>query len=164
MASHPQEVLENAIDLNHFAHLHRMPPCRNVQLAAEGPILRAVNRFTGGPGDGADEPIPTEVTFVGLGLLVARHRADGWDGFVLTACSPLDGLLVQVRIWVTVRGELPPARLAAALDGLSGAVFANVDQDALIWSNKLCLAEPLLAPGEEGIAAFRRWATQFHRG
>jgi len=171
LVDHPQDVVENAIDIGHIGPLHgyRNPRVRH-PFEADGPS------FTVGAAGQRMFPVvgPVEVVFDivvhGLGHIwvdarIPRLRAAAMFQAMTT---PLDPLRVEIRFSVALRVGTDPASAGARLlsraltSGLGPAFRRDLRQDFPVWEHKAYVEQPKLAKGDGPIAAYRRWTEQFY--
>lgn len=173
IVDHPQEIVENAVDIGHIGPIHHY---RNVRvrrpMAVDGP------RFTIGPA--AERVLPGvgrldvefDVEAHGLGYIFVTARLPRLRAAALfqAMATPIDPLRVEVRFTVSIRIGRGAARsstwsplLSRALTvGLARAFWADLTLDFPIWENKVLLERPRLARGDGPVIPFRRWARQFY--
>jgi nitrite reductase/ring-hydroxylating ferredoxin subunit len=171
LVDHPQEVVENAIDIGHIGPLHgyRNPRVRR-------PFEAQGASFTVGAAGERVFPLagPVEIRFDivvhGLGHLwvdatIPRlHAAAVFQAMT----TPLDPLRVDIRFSVALRvgtdPESPHAQLLSRLltRGLGPAFRRDLRQDYPVWEHKVYVEQPRLAKGDGPIPAYRRWAEQFY--
>ncbi len=156
--THPQEVMENTVDIAHFRYVHGVTGFGAVELIEDGPMLRSIASVTMQTGRGeVDGAIESEVW--GLGLDVVRQRGIG-DATVLFSVTPIDPGRVRARYTFMVpRDGDGPSRYGAAV---MREFCRQIVQDIPIWERKRYRARPKLAMGEGAILDFRRWAQQFY--
>lgn len=182
IASHPQEIAENSVDIGHFRYVHGYDEVKVFEEAqADGPVLygkygmaRMAN-FVGKNG----RMVHIEFDFKEFGLgfafveatvqeygLVSRH-------FVLP--MPIDGKVIQLRIGVSVKMDFDP-KLIHPLLGLVPRPVLNyfllkgyfreytrdVTDDFNVWKNKAYVHPPYLAKGDGPVVLYRKWAQQFY--
>ena len=158
--THPQEVLENAVDIAHFQFVHGVSSFGDLSFVEDGPMLRSTAELAlttpQGPVAGA---VVNEMW--GLGVDINRVVGIGDNATILTL-TPIDGETVDLAY-----AFLSPR--ASNGDGLShfgqGHVrdtIAQIEADFPIWEHKVHRASPSLAQGEGAILAFRRWASRFY--
>lgn len=175
IVDHPQEIVENAVDVGHIAPIHGY---RNVRvrrpLEVDGP------RFRIGPAAQRVFPLLGEVDVVfdveahGLGYIwvsasIPRLRA---EALFQAMATPIDPCHVTLRFSVAIRAGIAtrtPSASALLLSraltvGLAPAFWRDLSLDFPIWENKAYLARPRLAQGDGPIGPFRRWAGQFYAG
>jgi nitrite reductase/ring-hydroxylating ferredoxin subunit len=171
LVDHPQDVVENAIDIGHIGPLHgyRNPRVRR-PFEAHGPS------FTVGAAGQRVFPLSAAVDIVfdivvhGLGhIWVDATIPQLRTAAVFQAMTtPLDPLSVEIRFSVALRVGTDHARPAAQLlsrlltNGLGPAFRRDLRQDFPVWEHKVHLDQPRLAKGDGPIAAYRRWAEQFY--
>jgi phenylpropionate dioxygenase-like ring-hydroxylating dioxygenase large terminal subunit len=165
---HPQEVLENAVDLAHFLSVHQAAAMPDVRVEVEGPRFTAVTtnqRLKSATGyfDGA---VTSELW--GLGIDVARVTGVV-DTVVVLGLTPISEGRVHARFAVTarVRGGHAARSEDAALELARKAqerAIAEFKADLVIWEHKRYEPSPKLTAGERLIVQYRRWAQQFYVG
>jgi phenylpropionate dioxygenase-like ring-hydroxylating dioxygenase large terminal subunit len=179
LVDHPQDVVENAIDIGHIGPLHgyREPRVRT-PFAPHGPT------FTVAAAGQRVFPLarPIEIVFDiavdGLGHIwvdatIPQLRT---AAIFQAMTTPLDPRRVEIRFSVALRvagdptgsrahpaaerGKLLLSRLLTR--GLGPAFRRDLGQDFPIWEHKVYVAQPRLAKGDGPIAAYRRWVEQFY--
>ncbi len=171
LVDHPQDVVENTVDIGHFGPLHGY---RNVHVRRpfrpDGPFFAF--------GASAERPFPlggsVEVLFDivvhGLGHIwaaAAMPRLRSAAVFQAMA-TPLDPLHVEIRFSVALRvGSAATNARAQLLSGLLTRMLApafrrDLARDFPVWEHKVYLDQPRLAKGDGPIGAYRRWARQFY--
>jgi nitrite reductase/ring-hydroxylating ferredoxin subunit len=172
LVDHPQDVVENSIDIGHIGPLHGYRDARvRRPFQARGPV------FTVAAGGHRAFPLGPSVEVVfdvvahGLGHIwvdarIPRLRA---SALFQAMTTPLDPLRVEIRFSVALRaGDGPPGSrarllLSHALTRALGPAFRrDIEQDFPVWEHKVYLDRPRLAKGDGPIPAYRRWARQFY--
>ena len=163
---HPQEVLENSVDLAHFLTVHGAARMPDVNVRIDGPRLTATTtnqllRSTKGYFEGG-----VSSDLWGLGIDVARITGVV-DTVAVLALTPIDGRRVHARFAVTARSGGPgekrdPAAALALAQKAKDRVIAEFETDLVIWEHKRYEPRPRLTKGERLITRFRRWAQQFY--
>ncbi|HEX2070497.1 MAG TPA: Rieske 2Fe-2S domain-containing protein [Thermoleophilaceae bacterium] len=170
---HPQEIVENAVDIGHIGPIHHY---RNVRV--RNPFAVDGTRFTIGPA--AERIFPMlgavdvlfDVEAHGLGYIsvtanIPRLRA---AALFQAMSTPIDPCRVDLRFSVSIRlgaAGRPSSQTALFVSrlltvALSGAFWRDLSLDFPIWENKAYLPRPRLAKGDGPIMPFRRWASQFY--
>lgn len=178
VSSHPQEVLENTVDTQHFVKVHGYRDFEEVAPArVNGPHFHASYRFTRALLDHPASPrVPIEIEIQASGLGYSR---------VEVTVAPVQ---LRARLEVMVTPELgerctlrsatrvqapalprsfsflqwPVERLfdgVAHLAALGGR--ADVRDDLHLWQHKIYAARPVLVRDDGPIGLYRRWARQF---
>ncbi|HMJ04110.1 MAG TPA: Rieske 2Fe-2S domain-containing protein [Conexibacter sp.] len=175
IVDHPQEIVENAVDVGHIGPIHHYTNVRVRQpLALDGPRLRI------GPAGERVFPLLGDVDVIfdveahGLGYIWVRATIPRLQAAALfqAMATPIDPCRVTLRFSVAVRTGIaqraPSGRsllLSRALTvGLAPAFWRDLRRDFPIWENKAYVERPRLAKGDGPIGAFRRWADQFYAG
>jgi nitrite reductase/ring-hydroxylating ferredoxin subunit len=172
LVDHPQEVVENSIDIGHIGPLHGYRHARvRRPFEAHGPS------FTVAAGGYREFPLtpPVEVVFDivahGLGHIwvnarIPRLRA---SAVFQAMTTPLDPLHVEIRFSVALRvgtharSSSERLLLSRLLTRALGPAFrSDIQQDFPVWEHKIYIEQPRLAKGDGPIPAFRRWARQFY--
>lgn len=168
-----QDTVENILDVRHLAPVHGVGSTQASPAEANGPVLRMrMTRSTTPRWLPGRRRIHAEALIVleGLGSAVSQTR--------------LDGLGMTLYIWVlhTPIGprrllhhlltgcQLDHPRLPVADQALTRAlarmalpgVIRIARQDVPIWTHQHHLRHPHLAPGDEALGTYRRWARQFY--
>ena len=162
--THAQEVLENAIDIHHFAHVHGWPKAANATMKADGPVLEIANHFQGHQTKDSNGSDSTQMHLFGLGVVLTRTIVrNGSESCLVTLVVPVDVDRIEVQIGMATKknpqSDAPERRLRESLERL--ATF--LAQDAEIMAHKKYVDAPALTPSEDGILVFRQWARQFYR-
>jgi hypothetical protein len=169
--SHPQELVENSIDITHFSALHGL---RNAQLVEppmfDGPRMRVDYTYTQLTPWKSGVHVKMRIRNDGLGLVVDEVDMRGLSLRVFSLATPvserdtLQHLLVSVR----KRGRsLPGKAFWRGIEKMSGpfilrGLVDQIKQDDPVWTNKKYLRRPAIADGDGPIHAYRRWASQFY--
>jgi nitrite reductase/ring-hydroxylating ferredoxin subunit len=159
---HVQEIIENAVDLGHFSHVHayREYP-KNPSLSVDGHRFR-VSIESDRRVLGLVSNTAVEITYHGMGLAVARIHSNYVDMIGLLTPTPIDEEYVDVSLWILFKKTRNPL-----LDFVTSLVVprdirADFANDIPIWENKAYLTKPLLCGGDGPIMKIRRWAEQFY--
>jgi nitrite reductase/ring-hydroxylating ferredoxin subunit len=167
---HPQEVVENAIDIGHFGAVHGTSGAEITRpLELTGPRLSLgtavyrdiplLGRF--------DVEFDVEAHGVGYVYVRAYMRQLKLTALVQIMPVPLDPCRIATRFTVSARIGSSGSKVARYSSWLATQLFAKpswqgADQDTPIWRNKVYLKQPRLAPGDGPIMRFRGWAEQFY--
>jgi nitrite reductase/ring-hydroxylating ferredoxin subunit len=170
--SHPQEIIENGVDIGHLSALHGLTNFNLIEpLTIDGPRLRIGYGFTQRVPCVSEFHVELGIRSHGLGLtLVETNVFGGWAVRELSLPTPVGERETLLRLCVTVRRRgrnavskalwscLEPMITGGVLLGLA----LQVKRDRRIWNNKKYLRRPAIAAGDGPIPAFRQWATQFY--
>jgi nitrite reductase/ring-hydroxylating ferredoxin subunit len=167
---HPQELVENSIDIAHLSTLHGL---RNAQLVGppifDGPRVRVdytYSRLT----PWTSHVDKMRIRIDGLGFVVDEVDIRGFSLRFFALWTPvgerdtIQYLLVSVR----KRGRsLPGKAFWCGVEKMSGPLILRgfvdqIKQDEPVWANKKYLRRPAIADGDGPIHAYRRWASQFY--
>ncbi len=169
LATHPQEVFENTVDITHIGPVHRG---RNARIIGKpernGPMLR-VNLEFHAPGDIVGMPeqindVHLEVTLRGLGAAIVHTHVRNVDVRARQRLylTPVDEGHVDIRGIVHVVPTDDPVFTEELADLFFRAYVEDFSKDFPIWENKRYLTRPTLAKGDGPIGLYRRWCTQFY--
>ena len=163
LRTHPQEMVENGLDWQHFPTVHKMDPPRSPRFRFEGPS------YSWGMDSGKDytlqefrEDFDLGGENWGLGYSVTRQKG-AFETCVVTGMTPIDRGSVRVRLGVIARrnGESDEA-MARTLQKYVEEHAVVATQDFEIWEHKLYRPNPLLCEEDGPIAEYRRWVRQFY--
>lgn len=150
---HVQELAENVPDMAHFAVVHGVPGTPRAEVEVDGHIYRqrSIVAETG-------DAFTTQEAF-GLGLVWLRT---GSGLIFLTATTPIDDVLVDLRLLFLVHEGDGATELSARSKAMVQAIADNTARDVPIWEHKVYREKAPLVPGDGPINVLRRWARQFH--
>jgi phenylpropionate dioxygenase-like ring-hydroxylating dioxygenase large terminal subunit len=158
--THPQEVLENAVDIAHFRFVHGVSSFGALSAEEDGPMLRSTAELAlttpRGPVAGA---VTNEMW--GLGIDINRVVGIGSNATILTL-TPIDGDHVDVAYAFLSPRAADGEGISRFGQGHVRDTIAQIEADFPIWEHKVHRANPSLAIGEGAILSFRRWARQFY--
>jgi phenylpropionate dioxygenase-like ring-hydroxylating dioxygenase large terminal subunit len=169
LATHPQEVFENTVDMAHIGPVHRG---RNARLLGKpernGPFLR-VNLEFHAPGDIVGMPeqlndVHLDVSLRGLGAVIVHTHVRNVDVRARQRlyATPVDETHIDIRGIVHVLATDDPVFTEELADLFYRAYVEDFAKDFPIWENKRYLTRPTLAKGDGPIGVYRRWCTQFY--
>jgi nitrite reductase/ring-hydroxylating ferredoxin subunit len=172
--THPQEVLENTVDVGHFAAVHRYQDIDVVApVAVDGPHLTMSYAATRRWAPGLRTRFRLDITASGLGYSRVEIHGLPLPARTVVMPTPVDGEITEVRV-ITQIGLLPEHRLTRALprqwlaDHIVQLAAAEMGRDFAadirIWEHKRYLERPRLIDGDGPIGRYRRWARQFYPG
>ena len=161
--THPQEVMENAIDWPHFTSVHMMdaPRVRNEKF--EGRMFhwnigtkKTVQTM------GVEDSFFIEAQNWGLGYSFLTYTGM-FTTIIATGLTPIDAESTRIQFAVIGkkdgRSEDETRELLKAyMDDQALAI----QQDFEIWEHKKFRPRPMLCDGDGPIGEFRRWARQFY--
>ena len=162
IATHPQEMAENAADPAHFLYVHRTANLPEWETVYDGPDSNGVQR--------ASMPTPRG-QFDGAIHTGSRGPGQGYtrfegiaETFLMGLTTPIDEDRVKVRFAFT-----QPKRGGEVQNGgVNAAIIANIvgqmEEDKPIWEHKIYRPLPILCDGDGPIAKFRKWYAQFYAG
>jgi nitrite reductase/ring-hydroxylating ferredoxin subunit len=160
----PQEIMENAIDWPHFAHVHSMAAPDDRSESFEGPLFtwRIDTRYEDSPVAGPSTDLHLRAYNWGLGYC-ANYYTGAFATLSVTALTPIDAETTELFHGVIGRLDgRSPEQAAAELTTQMDEQAEVVQQDFAIWEHKRYRELPTLCEGDGPIPAFRRWAGQFY--
>jgi phenylpropionate dioxygenase-like ring-hydroxylating dioxygenase large terminal subunit len=182
LRDHPQETVENGVDIGHFAIVHGYSDVQVEQdITTEGHIFRA--------GYAATRPMPVlgrlgakvrfhfELAAYGLGysLVNVRVPAFGVQSRLFILATPTETDSITLHLALSLRKIKPGKQFHPLLGFVPGSLLSDLiaraihsslvhdaNQDFVIWENKRYIHPPALAQGDGPIGKFRTWARQFY--
>ena len=172
IVGHPQEVVENTVDIGHIGPLHGYRHARMRQpFTAHGPFFTlAASGERVVPLAGSVEVL-FDVAVHGLGHIWATATIPRLRTAAMfqAMATPLDPTRVEIRFSAALRvgSSITNARaqllLSRLLTSTLGPAFRrDLEQDFPVWEHKAYLDQPRLAKGDGPITPYRRWARQFY--
>lgn len=169
LATHPQEVFENTVDITHIGPVHRGRHARLLgKPERNGPMMR-INLEFHAPGDIVGMPeqindVHLEVTLRGLGAVIVHTHVRNVDVRARQRlyATPVDETHIDIRGIVHVVATDDPVFTEELADLFYRAYVEDFAKDFPIWENKRYLTRPTLAKGDGPIGVYRRWCTQFY--
>jgi phenylpropionate dioxygenase-like ring-hydroxylating dioxygenase large terminal subunit len=165
--THPQEVLENSVDWEHFQTVHGMPAPQDRHETFEGKTFRWVvgrSRTSRPRSASREEDCLVDSLHLGLGFGWLRYNGM-YRTIVASGVTPIDHETVEIRLGVF--GRRDGRSDAATREGLEAYIEGQasaMEQDLPIWESKCYQARPVLGDADSTIVAFRRWAGQLYSG
>jgi phenylpropionate dioxygenase-like ring-hydroxylating dioxygenase large terminal subunit/putative sterol carrier protein len=169
LATHPQEVFENTVDITHIGPVHNGRKARILgKPEREGPTM-VINLEFLAPGDIVGMPdqlndVHLHVTMRGLGAVIVQthvRNVDTWARQRLYA-TPVDETHIDIRGIVHVRETDDPVFTEELAELFYRAYVEDFAKDFPIWENKRYLTRPTLAKGDGPVGVYRRWCAQFY--
>ncbi|MFO7563241.1 MAG: Rieske 2Fe-2S domain-containing protein [Enhygromyxa sp.] len=169
LATHPQEVFENTVDITHIGPVHRGQRARLLgKPERDGPTM-VINLEFHAPGDIVGMPeqlndVHLEVTMRGLGAVIVHTHVRNVDirARQRLYATPVDEGHIDIRGIVHVLEQDDPEFTAELEDLFYRAYVEDFAKDFPIWENKRYLTRPVLAKGDGPVGVYRRWCTQFY--
>jgi 3-ketosteroid 9alpha-monooxygenase subunit A len=163
LRTHPQEVMENAIDWAHFMIVHKTAPPKHRESHFEDAMFKWVidaplDNVVGGP---------SENLFLigenwGLGFNSIHYRGAA-ETFSVATLTPLnDGKMRLTNHVIGKKGSRSEADAMGELRAQMEEQSKIVAQDFAIWENKSYRDKPMLCDGDGPILEYRLWARQFY--
>lgn len=172
LRTHPQEILENAMDLAHFPVVHNKltRAVESLDLTVDGPFLvhrtfQHCQTFKLARLLGVDVAGPVDTHIYGLGLAANRAVVDVRVQLSYTLVffvTPIEEDVLDLTIYVAVPKRPSRAATFLLLRQAMYAVRRTIDEDKPVWETKAYLARPTLAEGDGPVTPYRRWARQFY--
>jgi 3-ketosteroid 9alpha-monooxygenase subunit A len=163
--SHLQEMGENAVDVAHFACVHKMGAPVLDRVRADGRLFVAETHGFATEDSAPYVPVGQRSSFVttcfGPGASLVRFRSTVSTTLFATQ-TPLDGERCAM-LWRTSVKRLEGDDATGLLErGYVDNLLRQVGEDIVIWEHKRYAAAPLLCDGDGEIALWRRWFSQFY--
>jgi phenylpropionate dioxygenase-like ring-hydroxylating dioxygenase large terminal subunit len=168
IVDHPQEIVENAVDIGHIGPIHGY---RDVRVRE--PMATDGHRMTIGPAakrvfpGGKELDVLFDVEAHGLGYIAVDASLPQLRATArfLAMATPIDPVRMDLRFSVALRiasrrrRSEPLARFTSRFltRSLAPAFWRDLSRDFPIWENKAYVASPRLAKGDGPIMPFRRW-------
>lgn len=169
--SHPQEILENGMDIIHSIAVHPQQTERieTQELKIDNSVLtisldHTYNLFLAAKMLGQKIRGPHEITLYGLGVAVNRVLVEpmGFEYFYLFTVTPIDAEYIEMQSFLSMKKVSNPLATKFLLRKALQEGTKVIDQDVPIWENKAYLSNPLLSEEDGPIARYRLWASQFY--
>jgi hypothetical protein len=153
--THPQEIIENTVDVAHFVSVHRY---RDVEITrpmtTDGPHLRMSYAVRRGP-----MRMALDITASGIGYSRVEIDVHGLRLRTVVMPTPVDDDMTEVRAITQVA---VPGVVGAAIGQVAAiAMGRDFAADIAIWENKVYQDPPRVCAGDGPIGAYRTWARQF---
>lgn len=181
LRTHPQEIIENTVDLGHFSMVHGYQGCEIVEdMKTDGPHLSMQYIATRNNGlFGRYDPnklrmhLNINASGVGFSRAQVKDLALGLCFRFVVMPTPVDDEHVEVRVitqvaepeggfWNVLKLILPVGLLTRSLARIASREMAkDFTPDRRIWENKRYQGKPKLAPGDGPIMPYRTWAEKF---
>jgi 3-ketosteroid 9alpha-monooxygenase subunit A len=169
---HPQYVLENGVDVEHFKFVHKtpiVPVFTRHDFDTPVSYVDFTITFEGDENQSIDD-VKSGVEAINGGLGLAVTKSSGMvDNRTISAVTPVDENTSDVRFTVYIGrtpGKSDPARqerARAKAQEFGQDVIRQFSQDIYIWSHQRYSDPPALSLSEfKGFTAIREWAKQFY--
>ena len=161
--THPQEIMENAIDWPHFSFVHLMDPPKNRTHEFSGPMFKW-NIWTRKDVQtmGVSDDFSIQAQNWGLGFDWLLYTGM-FTTVIVAGLTPIDEETTQIHFGVIGKKDgrsedETRALLKAYMDDQSLAI----QQDFEIWSHKAFQVRPALCESDGPIGEYRKWTKQFY--
>jgi phenylpropionate dioxygenase-like ring-hydroxylating dioxygenase large terminal subunit len=161
--THPQEIMENAIDWPHFESVHLMavPSARGEKF--DGPMFfwnigtqKTVQTM------GQPDTLYMEAQNWGLGFNFL-HYTGMFKTIIASGLTPIDAETTHIQFAIIGKKEgRTEEETRALLKAYMHDQALAIQQDFEIWSHKQFRPRPTLCDGDGPIGEFRKWARQFY--
>lgn len=179
---HPQETVENGVDIGHFAVVHGYDAV-NVRkdLQIEGPhfhVSYAARRpmpYLGALGAKVDFDFALDIYGLGFSLVNVTVSKYGAQARLFILARPTVKDRIDLGLALSLKkiddpGKVHPlARLVPRqvltnliARGIHQSLIHDTKQDLVIWEHKRYIHPPALAEGDGPIGKYRIWARQFY--
>jgi len=182
LRDHPQETVENGVDIGHFAIVHGYEAVRvRRELITDGPTFTL--------GYAARRPMPLfgrlgakvdfefDLRIFGLGCSLVETYVPRYDirSRLFILAVPTDPGQIRLNLALSLQRITRPERfhpLARVMPrplldqmvarGIFDGLVNDVRQDLVIWERKRYVHTPALAQGDGPIGRYRQWCRQFY--
>jgi nitrite reductase/ring-hydroxylating ferredoxin subunit len=176
VATHPQQVMENAIDTGHLIELHGQPSSYCPEISFEGSVITLAGDFLAALPVGRKIRIESKFTMYGLGAIIAEVEVarPRFRTRILVLPTPVAPWRVRLSIAMSAMA-VPDHREASRLAELHSTVMARImrriifhllttdnNLDFPVWQYQEYQPQPRLAHGDGPIGKYRKWAEQFY--
>ncbi len=163
LKTHPQEIMENAIDWPHFEQVHSMDVPSHKEHSFDGPMFKwVIDAGYENVVDGPSRRLFLVAENWGLGLCKIHYNG-AFETLSVGTMTPID----RDTLWfsnavIGRKGERSDEEAMADLKAQMDEQQNITNQDFRIWENKRYRPNPVLCDGDGPIPEFRRWARQFY--
>ncbi|HYC01168.1 MAG TPA: Rieske 2Fe-2S domain-containing protein [Candidatus Limnocylindrales bacterium] len=161
--THPQEIMENAIDWPHFNFVHLMDPPKDRSNSFHGPMFKwQIGTKKEVQTMGVTDSFTIEAENWGLGFDWLKYTGM-FTTMIVAGLTPIDTETTQIHFGVIGAKdgrseEETRALLKAYMDDQSLAI----QQDFQIWEHKGFQVRPSLCEADGPIGEYRKWTKQFY--
>ena len=160
LATHIQEMYENAVDIQHFAHVHGMQ-IERVNWQGDGAIATLVLDLKRDASQQTNEAGESSFRSFMYGPGLSLTRVTGrMAGVSIQTLTPLDDELCEVVHTYYAKKAEPATK--AELEGFFDFYASDWELDFKLWNQKIYRPQPLLAENDGDVGRFRRWYKQFY--
>ncbi|WP_445632768.1 cholesterol 7-desaturase [Nostoc sp. DSM 114161] len=169
--THPQEMVEQNMDIAHLFLLHKKTFCGIKEVNCE------INEHLFGLRTQPQYHLPLleklgfetegylKTTCYGLGYQINYSRLKTiteWNVIALFFLTPIDEEYLDVRVLVSVKKFLNPLATKALQKKAIASIKTNITEDIPILENKAYPSVPVLCEEESLIQQYRQWVRQFY--
>ncbi|WP_084598966.1 Rieske 2Fe-2S domain-containing protein [Actinoplanes subtropicus] len=176
LPGHPQDVVENAVDIGHLSVFHKFYGIEIAEpISFDGPHFHARYRWKQRFPMIGTRSVEYETSVSGLGyiLVTAEVPKLGLSARMWAMATPIAPWRIEFRFATSISalsGRPGPAVTNLASATLSRAltraalliVSPEATRDVPVWATKTYLEHPRLVKGDGPIGKFRHWAGQFY--
>lgn len=160
VASHGQEMAENAVDSAHFLYVHGTLGVPEVHTEVLPDCFHALNtsknrRF----GMTVSTTVDVRVFMPGMSAIRFNELA---EILLVASTTPIDEEHIEQRFLFTARRKGNPVMRKFVSTMFMREVARQFEQDLPIWENKVHLTKPVLCDGDGPIWQFRKWYQRFY--
>jgi phenylpropionate dioxygenase-like ring-hydroxylating dioxygenase large terminal subunit len=159
LPTHPQEIMENGVDIQHFETLHGWK-ARSIDWVPEGHRYSLkIDVDTGVEDQAATAQNATDVDSFNSGPSFTITRVQGsMTGIAVNVLTPIDPEMLHIQ-HAYYRHKDTPTEIA---DAFFTGYVNDYELDVPIWSNKVYKPLPTIAENDGPYVRFRRWYAQFY--
>lgn len=162
--THPQEISENGVDIQHFESVHLMEPVEDFRFRFDGPryfwSIGVKKELETDPDYTDDFTMHGENHGIAYSLI--RHKGR-FNTIAITSFTAVDRETTCMKMGILAeRNGMDDEQLEAELEIYMREHGKVAEQDFRIWENKRYQPQPKLVESEGLIAEHRKWAEQFY--
>jgi 3-ketosteroid 9alpha-monooxygenase subunit A len=160
LSIHPQEILDNMADSNHFGPVHGVPP----EYFTNEFSGHLYHQLQGGFRAEYNAYLRTDTCYCGPGLLISRQDIGETKAVELICHTPVEDGRVQIwnNVLIKASNHPPSDTDRATQREYQRLVLAAFQQDFDIWSHKAPAVTIKALPTERNFALGRTWYRQFY--
>lgn len=163
IATHSREIVENVVDLAHFAPVHATEPHRFENVFEDHCAIQ-ISEGIGAPNNKyKGSPYDLVATYHGPAIQFTTFRSRGMEARLVNAHTMIDPRRLHLRFGVLLRDPGDPAMGERFQRAYVADLQRGFEEDIAIWTHKIFSEEPLLCDGDGPIMKLRRWYAQFYR-
>lgn len=162
VATHPREIVENVVDIAHFAPVHQTEP-HQFDNRFEGHRAVQYSRGVGSEDNQyAGSSYDLVATYYGPGYQITEFTSRGVNAILLNAHTMVDEGHLDLCFGVRLREMQNPDHTDRFLEAYFKDLSVGFQQDIAIWEHKRWRDRPTLSDEDGDIGRLRHWYAQFY--